>query len=1656
MSITSLIRKIEIDQATIDIQSKTGSFVVASDSGNFYLSSNPSGFISSGSDAELNSLFIKEVSTLSLSGADLVITSGNQYIDGDIIIKGRSVAGSGLSDTYYLSSNPSGFATNTKVDMISGNLITNYVHKSQTGSFITSGQTGQFYPSNNPNNYTTNARLAALSGELVSNYVQKSQTGIFITNSQAELFVLSTQTGQLVLKSQTGSFYPNTNPSGYALSGSVINLSGLLVDNYVLKNQTGSFITSAQTGAFVDRAQTGLFVIQTQTGSFVTSAQTGSFITNNGSVRRFISLSQSEFNLISSPSQDTAYIITGVGSTVYNVNNNSTDFSQFITDSETGIFYTTNNPSGFITTRDLDPFLLKSSTSLLVEKTQTGSFVTNDGSVIRLESLSRNEFNSLLSPSSSTIYIITGEGDPTINNSTQLSTPIGLQTGIYYSTTNPSGYISSSQTGVFYPRSNPSGFILPSQTGAFYSINNPSNYISSLQTGAFYPRSNPSGFITGINLNGYLSKLETGNLVTSDKTGIFYTINNPSGFVTKLETGIFYTANNPSGFIRSAETGLFYPANNPRGFITGIDLSAYTLKSQTGEFVTVDQVQIFYPRSNPSGFISRSETGNFLSANNAQNFVSTGQLVDYVKKIQTGSFVTTLQTGNFYPISNPSKFLTESQVLNYILTSGSAISGVLNNAFSILSGTYSSGLGNICDAAQNCVQDILNIDVISNLSGIEQLATQTCNSKLATAIDTRISQHISKMLTNLNEPQAIDSCRYPNLELTINDFREFFTTLSDKILLPTEDLSGLASAIEYKISNYIAYVIERLIQKITDANSVLDSAGFPDISRVAAIEDLAIRLKQSAYYSVVDFFQNGLVMPNQEIEELSSQIKNFLYQFTKDGVILEIKDEKYLLEDQLGTLVGKIPSARLSMTPDYGLTFQASASGGGSTIGGAGGNASGDVNITASTSQFSVNLQGGASLLGNDVSGGADLTIDKDSFNLNINSANADISGNVGGGPAVGNASASIQDGNLSIDASIAEGFKLNMGGSVNGDTAIGGILGSSGASASVAGNLQVIASIDRGISITGGGSATADGNTDGQSNADSISGDFEFSIKQTGDLKFSANTSGVESCNGQGGITFDISPCSKSLSLNADGQTESATGNVSLDVGVFDGINFNSSLNSNNKENILSLSFNPDNGVSVLSSSGDDSASLILNQDLFKVEGIGQNLGKFALNVNKDLAKIQIDTAETKSSLLINSSGMIASVDDSNLSLTSDELSISVNDADLTLSRNGLDANLYTGLLHVDGLALKLDANVAGHAYMSILDGIDIEDPQGNRVRISSDYVAVYKNGVGSVNMDANTLSLYITDENGENTLFADTNKFEVKTKDKYEISAQAETGGSFSLDTDGNLQFNTRSSNYIAFNDDSSRGLSVGVSDHALALNAEGLGLAHTSSEDSTLQVTPEKVNIKRDKVQVEVNTNGINLDFENLDAGLEVTSSKLALELQALNLTTWQNGVDINFGDDSAGVQVTSDEINAYSGKTYVNLSDTGMILGFNTPGSFTSNIIDDYGYTTSYPSIISAPVRVEAGDAGVKVTSSAGSIVAYGNAGATFLSGNPVPVEMTANLGFAIYGALGGSVEIDIPEDSSGNKVNAYWREIEICDANGNTMKMKVLGTEPYGY
>jgi hypothetical protein len=380
-----------------------------------------------------------------------------------------------------------------------------------------------------------------------------------------------------------------------------------------------------------------------------------------------------------------------------------------ILESKTGSYYSSTNPSGFITGAVVRPdtYLLTDSSSL-----DSINWQTRQLSFEGLQSLSwadRVAYDASEDPSidwanRELVGDWESQSEPTGGYSL---VNLGFLQSYAYPASNPSGFatgidssnfVLKSQTGQFYASSNPSGYITGVNTGSLSSVFyplafNPSGYVTGIvirpsDTGAFYPTSNPSGFVTGVDTSIVVLKSETGAY-----TGLFYPLlSNPSGYLTSSALSSYATqsyVNSVSGVIRTDISAI---QSLTGGFVTG----SVVRPSETGEFVTSGQTGQFYSSSNPSGYITGVNTGELLSAfyplnSNPSNYV-TGPVV---RPTETGGFLTSgslssyattgyvnatsgairsdislLQTatGLLYPRTNPSGYITGVDTSSFVTT----------------------------------------------------------------------------------------------------------------------------------------------------------------------------------------------------------------------------------------------------------------------------------------------------------------------------------------------------------------------------------------------------------------------------------------------------------------------------------------------------------------------------------------------------------------------------------------------------------------------------------------------------------------------------------------------------------------------------------------------------------------------------------------------------------------------------------------------------------------------------------------------------------------------------------------------------------------------------------------------------------------------------
>lgn len=282
----------------------------------------------------------------------------------------------------------------------------------------------------------------------ISAKLDVTASSLFITSLPADLAttgdVASAVSGKLD-QSASGEFYPMSgNPSGFLTAHQ--SLAGLATEEYVDSAVSGKLDSTAY-----DSAQ---FILTSQSGMFQPS---GNY----------------------QPSGD------------------------YLSATESSNYYSTSNPSGFITGVDLSPYQLTADMSS---------------------------------------YQLSGD---------YLS---ATESSNYYSTSNPSGFI----TGVD---------LTPYQLTADMSAYQPSgDYLSATESSNYYSTSNPSGFITGVDLSnyattGYVESSVSGKFDAS-ASGEFYPSGNPSGFITGVDLTPYQTTEGMTAYQEVSGMTAYQPAGD--------------------------------------------------------------------------------------------------------------------------------------------------------------------------------------------------------------------------------------------------------------------------------------------------------------------------------------------------------------------------------------------------------------------------------------------------------------------------------------------------------------------------------------------------------------------------------------------------------------------------------------------------------------------------------------------------------------------------------------------------------------------------------------------------------------------------------------------------------------------------------------------------------------------------------------------------------------------------------------------------------------------------------------------------------------------------------------------------------------------------------------
>jgi hypothetical protein len=466
-----------------------------------------------------------------------------------------------------------------------------------TGAVVRPSETGVFYPRSNPSGYITGVDLSNYStipfSTGISGYLQNQ-----VTN----------------LNNQTGSYYPRNNPSGY-ITG--VNLSGYVTGDVIRPSDTGAFYPVTNPSGYI----TGVDLSSYATIGFVTGIsgylqpqitnlnnQTGSYVT--GSVVRpsetgtFITQYQTgQFYASSNPSG----FITGVDLSGYVTGAvvRPSETGIFITQSQTGAFYPTSNPSGFITGINNIVYTTGNQDISGLKDFQTRPTVldipvlVSGDAVDTIHLYGKNDQGTTIYKGQP-VYIYSANG---ANPLIQLASNTGERTssktiGLLAQdlSVNAFGYIiTEGLLEGFNTSAGAAGdpmWLGPTGNIIYGTGNKPygNNHLVSL---GFVLRSNNNNGKVYVKVqNGFeieeLHKVYAIN--PSNKDTLLYNSGSGAWFARQLNTGDVSGINN---YVLNSATGVFYPASNPSGFITGLNQVSFLTLLPTG----IEETGISFPYS---------------------------------------------------------------------------------------------------------------------------------------------------------------------------------------------------------------------------------------------------------------------------------------------------------------------------------------------------------------------------------------------------------------------------------------------------------------------------------------------------------------------------------------------------------------------------------------------------------------------------------------------------------------------------------------------------------------------------------------------------------------------------------------------------------------------------------------------------------------------------------------------------------------------------------------------------------------------------------------------------------------------------------------------------------------------------------------------------
>ena len=391
--------------------------------------------------------------------------------------------------------------------------------------------------------------------QLSGNFYSASNPSGFISNADLSSFAKESSLSSKLDASASSEFYPTSNPSGFLTAHQ--SLAGYATESYVDSAVSGKLDVTASSQFLTslpdDLAYTS-DVASAVSGKLDASASS-SFYPMTGNPSGFLTAHQSLAGYATVEYVDSS--VSGkLDSTSYN----------------SGEFYTTANPSGFVTDSSMSAWIPYSALDY------SGTAISGIGGS-SLAGIGGGDYS--------------GVAPVSVDNDSRLIS-VDHRTLCVDDTMTAYNSGSSAVIGV-----NTAGLDLSSKMDASASSE-------------FYPTSNPSGYITGVDLTPYQLTADmsayqlSGNYQTA---GNYLSSTDSAEFLLTSQSGLFQTSGN---YLSATESSNYYSTSNPSGFLTGVDLSDYQK--------TADM----------SGFIPTSESSNYQQTGSMTAYQETANMTAYI------------------------------------------------------------------------------------------------------------------------------------------------------------------------------------------------------------------------------------------------------------------------------------------------------------------------------------------------------------------------------------------------------------------------------------------------------------------------------------------------------------------------------------------------------------------------------------------------------------------------------------------------------------------------------------------------------------------------------------------------------------------------------------------------------------------------------------------------------------------------------------------------------------------------------------------------------------------------------------------------------------------------------------------------------------------